>query len=201
MTPKITTWAERNEIMRVSPDAKKAGLAKGTILALSAFSMSVLQACSPVVQDANAQTAPPAAEHEMPEAEIKQYAENTAEPKIMDASFSTPEISEQPASLDELLEAGKAEWMQNATPEYGEDTEFLWEDSLGQITKIGATTMDWDIASDLKKFTPNMVREFAELSDDDYPYLESLWKEFRAKAREDESKAREERFKKLVGKN
>ena len=89
-----------SEIMKQSPEAKttKLSVSKQACHQIAGLATSILLAtwlawCKP--QDANAQTAPPVVEAEMPEAEIKQYAENTSEPKIMDASFSTPEVPQE----------------------------------------------------------------------------------------------------------
>ena len=60
-------------------------------------------------------------------------AQNAPEHSQSNGSLSASESNEKNASLDEILEAGKIEWMKNATHEFGEETSVIWDETVEEF--------------------------------------------------------------------
>ena len=116
--------------MKQSPEAKatKLSVSKQACHQIAGLATSILLAtwlawCKP--QDANAQTAPPVVEAEMPEGVIKTaQLSQTTQPKVINASFSVPEES---VELDIPTLESEIETVETRIAEL----EAKWVDSLG----------------------------------------------------------------------
>ena len=175
----IPTWAESiNWGIENTWWLKK--LQKNTRLALSGVALAVLQACAPAQ----------AADNPQDKAQVIKVADNKATSPTIDTVISPGETGgslERLISLDEILEAGKIEWMENASEKYGDRTERAWEWLVRTISKEGQEELSpWTIKK-LQTYTPNMLIQFANVDKDIYPKLHSMWQAEESWKRAEES--------------
>ena len=184
----IPTWAEETRAIESTSrfwGNKKFAVLWASIAALAWVALTQLD------NDANAQTAPAKVEAEMPESEVIKTAQlQTIKPTP--ASFSTSESNEKVASLDEILEAGKAEWMENTKAEYWEEAAEIWDETVEELNVEWKETMSKFVVKDLQEFTPNMLLQFADLDRSIYPKLASMWETEAEKAETEAEKAETE---------
>lgn len=167
MTP--NTWSKLSEGtgLEISSDLgnRKAWVIKATILSLTA---AALQACSP----AQAADAP------QDTAQVIKVADNKATDVNIDTVISPGETGgsvETIRSLDSILEAGKTEWMENASEKYGDRTERAWDSLVRTISKEGLTELSPGTINKIETYTPNMLAAFVNVDKSLHPKLYSMW--------------------------
>lgn len=79
-------------------------------------------------------------------------------------------LAESP--LAEMLSQGEAEFFENATPIFGDETEEAWQDMSAEI---GTGAVSNYTVEGMREFTPNMLRKFALIGSQHplYSYLSS----------------------------
>ena len=161
----IPTWSETNEVAETSKKSPALKYARWVAMTITACSTALLAACTQQAQAQDSKT------------EVVKTAQlsQTVQPKVINASVSPSESNEKIASLDEILEAGKLEWMENTKAEYWEEAAEIWDETVEELSVKWKETMSKFVVKDLQEFTPNMLLQFADLDKNIYPKLVSMW--------------------------